>query len=147
MCIELNLVIRMADDSLTDLNRRPGLLQDIIEEREEVNDGEVGVGSFDISQSEIGQGREGEQSMRVDPAILQQKVERVIRSVEESSREITHKWSEFLTEGEEFEELCLQRLDQLIIEAQLLEEAVIEQKQKLFERTQQLADILCKYKC
>ena len=147
MCIELNLVIRMADDSLTDLNRRPGLLQDIIEEREEVNDGEVGVGSFDISQSEIGQGKEGEQSMRVDPAILQQKVERVIRSVEESSREITHKWSEFLTEGEEFEELCLQRLDQLIIEAQLLEEAVIEQKQKLFERTQQLADILCKYKC
>ena len=67
--------------------------------------------------------------------------------MEESSREITHKWSEFLTEGEEFEELCLQRLDQLIIEAQLLEEAVIEQKQKLFERTQQLADILCKYKC
>ena len=136
----------MADDSITGLNERPGLLQNIIEEREELNDGELGADSYDISQSEIGQGREGEQSMRVDPTILQQKVERVIRSVEESSREITQKWSEFLTEGEEFEELCLQRLDQLINEAQLLEEAVIEQKQKLFDRTQHLADILCKYK-
>ncbi|KAI6654605.1 hypothetical protein LOD99_1001 [Oopsacas minuta] len=105
--------------------------------------GEMGSVNYDITSGEIVQTEE--ETIQIDPAILRKKVETVIRSVEESSREIIHKWSEFLTEGEEFEELCLQRLDQLISEAKMLEEAILDQKHKLFERTQLLAKILCKY--
>ena len=99
---------------------------------------------FENDTSELEE-RGEDQSPRTDPSILKEKVETVILAVEESSRQIISKWSEFLTEGEEFEDLCLQRLDQLICEAQTLEEAVIEQKHKLFERAQHLADMLGKY--
>ena len=110
------------------------------------------MGNQDVSELNNYNGPHGdidetrEEQHSINPAILKEKVDTVIRSVEESSRKIIQKWSMFLTEGEEFEDLCLQRLDQLISEAQILEESIINQKQKLFERTQLLADILFKYK-
>ena len=104
--------------------------------------GELASNNNNVYSGGIDETTEEEHS--INPAILMEKVDTVIRSVEESSRRIIQKWSVFLTEGEEFEDLCLQRLDQLIGEAQILEQAVIQQKQKLFERTQLLADILYK---
>ena len=135
----------MGDNALIDSNANYELTISQHMGEQDVPTGELEFTNYDVSSADISQAREADQSIAVDPAILKEKVDTVIRSVEESSRKIIQKWSVFLTEGEEFEDLCLQRLDQLISEAQILEEAVLSQKQKLFERAQLLAGILCKY--
>lgn len=84
-------------------------------------------------------------SQITDMTLLNAKVENVIREVEEKSNAIMRKWSVCLAEGELFEDACIQRLDQLIQEAQDLEQSVFKQKENLLQRAAYLTSHLGKF--